>query len=139
MKGQAGAWCGPRSGAHRRKVWSPAALSAFPIPVAAWRWIASSLQEKVGNSLTGVFGLFWISPFVSCKLLGLLWQSMWAKDCVVISEFCYWVSVSQHSTSPAPSHESMFVCLYPLLCGSCYCVELQDKSKTQGLLSVPKS
>lgn len=29
-------------------------------------------------------GLFWISPLVSCKLLGLLWQSAWAKGRVVI-------------------------------------------------------
>lgn len=76
MKGQAGVWSGPRSGARRRKVWSPAALSAFPIPAAAWRWIASSLQEKVGNSPAGL-RLFWISPFVSCKC-----KAAWAAPAV---------------------------------------------------------
>lgn len=70
MKGQAGAWCGPRSGAHLRKAWSPAALSAFPIPAAAWRWIASSLQEKVGNSLTGVLDCFGFPLLYRVSCLG---------------------------------------------------------------------
>lgn len=77
MRGQAGVWSGPRSGAHPRRVWSPAALSASPIPAAVWRWIASSLQEKVGNSPAGLrlFG-FSLLYHVSAKLLGLLLQSV---------------------------------------------------------------
>lgn len=80
MNGQAGVWSGPRSGARLRRVWSPAALSAFPIPAAVWRWIASSLQEKVGPTLAGLRP-FWISPFVSCKC-----KAAWAALAVSVGK-----------------------------------------------------
>lgn len=58
-----------------------------------------------GRQQSGRFNSYFGFRFlyrVSAKLLGLLLQSLWVKGCLVISEFCFQISVNRRCASLTP-------------------------------------